>query len=125
MTIQSIASPTYEHRQTIGNQGTPPAHGFSAPVDVAVGPNGLLYVVCSYYEYPPSSKFLVKCNMDEEYLGAFGSYGSADGQFTWPNSIALDQEGNVYLSDEWLNRISVFDSDGNFLRKWGTGRAQA
>jgi DNA-binding beta-propeller fold protein YncE len=119
MTIQAVSAPTYTYSHTIGNQATPPAHGFSAPVDVALGQNGLLYVVCDYYEYPPTSKFIVKCTIDEEYLGAFGSYGAGDGQFTWPNSIAVDKEGNVYLTDEWLHRISVYDSDGKFLRQWG------
>jgi len=119
MTTQAISSPTFAYSYTIGNQGTPPAHGFSAPVDVAIGRDGLLYVVCSYYEYPPTVKFIVKCNLDEEYLGHFGSYGSGDGQFTWPNSIAVDRDGNSYLSDEWLNQVTVYDADGAFLRKFG------
>ena len=49
----------------------------------------------------------------------FGSGGEGDGQFTWPTSIALDGDGNVYVADEWLNRISIFDKDGTFLSKWG------
>src|SRR2546426_8650629 len=32
---------------------------------------------------------------------------------------------NVYVSDEWLNRISVFSKDGDYISKWeerpGTG----
>ncbi len=119
MTTEAIANPTFEYRYTIGNQGTPPAHGFSAPVDVALGRDGLLYVVCSYYEFPPTVKFVVKCNVDEDYLAHFGSYGTGDGQFTWPNSIAVDRDGNVYLTDEWLHQITVYDGDGTFLRKFG------
>ncbi len=38
----------------------------------------------------------------------------------WPAGIALDSEENVYVTDEWLNRVSVFDKDGNFLRCWGS-----
>jgi DNA-binding beta-propeller fold protein YncE len=120
MTTTSVRTPTYVYSHTIGNQATPPAHGFSGPVDVAVGQNGLLYVLCSYYEYNPITKFAVKCTINEDYLGHFGRYGSEDGQFTWPNSIALDQSGNVYVTDEWLNRVTVFDADGKFLSKWGT-----
>jgi DNA-binding beta-propeller fold protein YncE len=26
----------------------------------------------------------------------------------------------VYVTDEWLNRVSIFDKDGNFLGDWGT-----
>ena len=38
----------------------------------------------------------------------------------WLNSVALDKQGNAYVSDDWLNRISVFDPDGNFVSVWGT-----
>ena len=31
----------------------------------------------------------------------------------------MDSEENVYVTDEWLNRVSIFDKDGNFLRLWG------
>ena len=38
----------------------------------------------------------------------------------WPTAVALDSKGNLYLADEWLNRISKFTSDGEFVSKWGT-----
>ena len=64
--------------------------------------------------------FTSRCaTLNEEYIREFGSYGEGDGEFIWPNSIALDDQGNVYISDEWLNRISIFDKDGKFLSKWG------
>ena len=59
----------------------------------------------------------------EELLGEFAHWGEGNGQTIWPTSIALDTEGNVYVSDEWLNRVSVFDKEGNFLDKWGTSGA--
>ena len=35
-------------------------------------------------------------------------------------SIALDRNENVYVADQWLHRISIFDKDGEFLDKWGS-----
>ena len=55
----------------------------------------------------------------EELLASFGVIGDADDQVYWPAGIACDSAENVYVADEWLNRIAVFDSDGNFLRTWG------
>ena len=34
--------------------------------------------------------------------------------------MAVDGSGNVYVADAWNDRIQKFDSDGNFLTKWGT-----
>ena len=38
----------------------------------------------------------------------------------WPTALALDNEDNIYMSDDYLQRISIFDRDGNYLSKWGT-----
>ena len=32
----------------------------------------------------------------------------------------MDSHEKVYVSDDWLNRISIFDKDGDYLGKWGT-----
>ena len=57
---------------------------------------------------------------DEEWLGDFGKYGDGEGELIWPTGICLDSGGNVYVTDEWLNRVSIFDPDGSFLGLWGT-----
>jgi DNA-binding beta-propeller fold protein YncE len=121
MSTLAVSSPTYQYSHTIGNAGAADTVGFRSPVDVALGRDGLLYVLNHSAESQPRGKWIAKCNMDEDYLGSFGSYGTEDGQFTWPNSLAVDKEGNVYVTDEYRNQISVFDGDGTFLRKWGTG----
>ena len=56
------------------------------------------------------------------------SAGTADGQFNRPAGITIDPDlGKVYVSDTANNRIQVFDTDGNFIKKWGslgTGNGQ-
>jgi peptidylamidoglycolate lyase len=34
------------------------------------------------------------------------------------HGIDVDAKGNVYVADRENNRLQVFDSTGNFLRKW-------
>ena len=57
---------------------------------------------------------------EEELIADFFEYGEGDGRSTWPMGVAVDDQDHVYVSDEWTNTISVFDSSGKFLRKWGT-----
>ena len=56
----------------------------------------------------------------EEVLGQFGHYGDGEGEFIWPTGLALDDKENVFVTDEWMNRVSTFDKEGNFLGSWGT-----
>lgn len=46
----------------------------------------------------------------------WGGEGSEKGQFKEPTGLALDKDGNVWVTDSLNRRIQVFDNDGNFLR---------
>jgi DNA-binding beta-propeller fold protein YncE len=96
--------------------------GFNNPVDVALGRDGVLYVLNragSDVELRMLYKRVTMCTLDEDYLGEFSSGGTEDGQLMWPAAITIDAEGDVYISDEALHRISIFDAQGRFLGKWG------
>ena len=41
------------------------------------------------------------------------------GDFAKPTGVAVDQEGNLYVTDMLNARIEVFDADGNFIRAFG------
>jgi DNA-binding beta-propeller fold protein YncE len=102
--------------------------GFRAPVGVARGEDDRLYVLSRSYEARPDGKRVTICTVGEDYITEFGrgvraaqaDADAADGAFMWPTAIALDSTGNVYVSDEWYNRISIFTRDGDWVDKWGT-----
>ena len=54
------------------------------------------------------------------YILEWGSYGNIDGgQFFHLESISVDKEGNVYVTDSGNARVQKFTSDGQFLETWG------
>jgi sugar lactone lactonase YvrE len=44
---------------------------------------------------------------------------TAPGDFSKPTSVAVDQDGNLYVADMLNYRIEVFDADGKFIRTFG------
>lgn len=43
-------------------------------------------------------------------------FGTAEGKFRMPTSVACDALGRVYVSDFMNNRVQVFDAEGKFLK---------
>ena len=85
------------------------------PVDMALGKEGRMYILSK----TDNAASIRRYNYDDEDLGTIGAMGSAEGQFTWPASIITDDDENIYVSDEALDRISTFDMEGEFKGAWG------
>lgn len=43
------------------------------------------------------------------------------GEFSLPTNVAVDKEGNVYVTDTLNNRVEIFDADGGFISEFGKG----
>jgi DNA-binding beta-propeller fold protein YncE len=41
------------------------------------------------------------------------------GDFSLPTNVAVDSQGNVYVTDTLNNRVEIFDADGNFISEFG------
>ena len=72
--------------------------GFTNPVDLAVGSDGMLYVL-NRGRLKTLQRVTVMTKTEEHQLD-FGRSGTRDGQMMWPTSIALDRDENIYISDE-------------------------
>jgi DNA-binding beta-propeller fold protein YncE len=43
------------------------------------------------------------------YIGAFGGEGLGDGQFQYPNGIAIDHNGRIYVTDRENGRVQIWE----------------
>jgi DNA-binding beta-propeller fold protein YncE len=44
---------------------------------------------------------------------------TSPGDFSMPTYVAVDKDGNVYVTDTLNNRVEIFDADGNFISEFG------
>jgi DNA-binding beta-propeller fold protein YncE len=51
--------------------------------------------------------------------GGKNHFLTTPGDFGAPQGVALDQDGNVYVTDTLNNRVEIFDADGNFISEFG------
>jgi hypothetical protein len=54
-------------------------------------------------------------NFEGEIIKEIGSIGTKPGQFTGPNGICNDKEGNVYICETVNGRIQKFTKDGDLI----------
>jgi len=46
---------------------------------------------------------------------------AVDGLFRQPTDVAWDSQGNIYISDGYINsRVAKFDKNGDWVKSWGT-----
>jgi tripartite motif-containing protein 71 len=78
------------------------------PRGVAIDPQGRVYVVDTsahsvfvYGAYTAGASGL-------EFLGSFGTQGVANGEFAYPNGIAVDARGRLYVADSANDRVQLW-----------------
>ena len=91
----------------------PGPYQFGSPTSLAFFPNGDFLLGDGY-----GNSRVVKFNQAGEYLGEWGSLGSAPGQFDIPHNVAIGPDGRVYVADRANHRIQVFTSEGEFIEEW-------
>ncbi len=109
------ATPSGEVLFTIGASHLPRfGSPFNHPADVAVGPDGTIYVADGY-----GNSRVHRFQSDGTWVTSWGSPGSGAGEFSTPHGIWVLADGRVLVADRENNRIQVFDSDGGYLEEWG------
>ncbi|MCI0771162.1 MAG: hypothetical protein J4O08_06145 [Chloroflexi bacterium] len=108
-----------EYVDTIGFVADQGGRGFHLPMGIAIKDDGRIYVASRSNTQSLNIVGIQVVNLKHEFFGQINSYGKGDGQMIWPTALALDSQENLYLSDDFLQRITIFDGEGNFKTKWG------
>ncbi len=103
--------------EEIGSLGT--RHGprfqapFNHPTDVAVAPDGEIYVSDGY-----GNSVVHRFSAEARLLSTWGRPGTGPGEFTTPHAVWVDRSDRVLVADRENDRVQVFDRGGRYLDEW-------
>jgi len=114
MTMGTMNTPSdtgYDGKNTL--TATRPAGPFNRPTNLAVGPQGDLFVSdgygnCRVHRFSPTG----------ELKRSWGTPGGGPGEFYLPHGIAVSADGRVFVCDRENDRIQIFSPDGEYLSEW-------
>ncbi len=62
---------------------------------------------------------------DYDFISEWGSFGIAQsGHFSYPQFIAVGDDGSIYVSDLGNKRVQKFSSNGEYISEWGNSGKQ-
>lgn len=89
--------------------GTIAPAGVDQPSDIAIGPQGRIYLVDGV------NGRIVVSNADGKPAFNFGHGGGGPGELMHPMGIDISTQGQVFIADTGNHRVQVFDLEGTFL----------
>lgn len=97
---------------TLGKRHAP-LEPFNHPSDIAVAPNGDIYVSDGY-----GNSRVHRFAADGRPLGAWGQPGRGPGEFALPHAVWVLDDERVLVADRENCRVQVFSPEGEFLQEW-------
>ncbi len=106
-------SPAGTLQATYGSPGVSPGQ-FLTPRGIFVSGASL---------FVAESRRVQKLDLNGNSQMIFANISDDDGNFAYPQSLALDNNGHIYVTDRNNYRVQKFTTTGAFVAKWGTSDA--
>jgi len=107
---------------TLGKKGVagPGPDEFDAPTDVAIAPNGDIFVGDGHSGGGTSTgnARIMKFDKDGKFIKTWGKKGMGPAEFDVVHTLAFDSRGRLFVGDRQNNRIQIFDQNGKFIAQW-------
>jgi sugar lactone lactonase YvrE len=93
---------------------------FDAPTDVAVAPNGDIFVGDGHTGGGTAigNARIMKFDKDGKFIQTWGRKGMGAGEFDVIHTLAFDSRGRLFVGDRQNNRVQIFDQNGKFIAQW-------
>ena len=107
------------HR-SLGDLGVGEPAFSTAPLSVAVGPEGHMYLASFEYRVGQERHHMLsKRAPDGSLETTFGPYGMQEGELLYPASVAAGADGSVFVLDSEAHTVTRFDGTGQVLGRFG------
>jgi sugar lactone lactonase YvrE len=107
---------------TLGKKGAagPGQDEFDAPTEVAIAPNGDIFVGDGHTGGGAAvgNARIMKFDQDGKFIKTWGRKGMGPSEFDVVHTLAFDSRGRLFVGDRQNNRIQIFDQDGKFIAQW-------
>jgi sugar lactone lactonase YvrE len=113
-------SPDGKLLMTLGKAGVKGSQPdtFDQPTEVAVAPNGDIFVADGHGNEPTANARIVKFDKNGRFLKTWGKKGTGIGEFDCVHTLAFDSKGRLFVGDRQNNRIQIFDQEGHPIAEW-------
>lgn len=92
--------------------------GFHLPTAMAIRGDGRVFVASRSSRNQTVIVGIQMVSRDHDYYGQIGRHGREPGNMIGPTALALDADDNLYLADDFLQRITVYDRKGELVTTW-------
>ncbi len=93
--------------------------GFHLPTTMVIRGDGRIFVASRSSLSQTVIVGIQMVSRNHDYYGQIGRHGREPGEMIGPTALALDGDDNLYLADDFLQRITVYDRQGDLITTWG------